>query len=77
MVWHAACINPCINQGAARGRTDTEEIEDMDHTMDNDAPYRRSGYERVFDRLTAYLGSRTGDHWIMFVAGLVIGLVLG
>ncbi len=49
----------------------------MDHTMDNDAPYRRSGFERVFDRLTAYLRSRTGDHWIMFVAGLVIGLILG
>lgn len=28
-------------------------------------------------RLRAYLRSRTADHWIMFAAGLVLGVVLG
>ncbi len=29
------------------------------------------------ERLFAYLRSRTADHWIMFAAGLVLGVVLG
>ena len=28
-------------------------------------------------RLLGYLRSRTVDHWLMFLAGLVIGLIIG
>lgn len=36
-----------------------------------------SGLERALERAVAYLQSRTADHWLMFAAGLVIGLILG
>ncbi len=49
----------------------------MDHTMDNDMSRHRNGFSRLMDRFVAYVGSRTGEHWIMFVAGLVVGLILG
>jgi hypothetical protein len=37
----------------------------------------RAGFERVVEQVTAYLRSRTADHWLMFAAGLVLGLLLG
>lgn len=37
----------------------------------------RNALERIGKRIQAYLGSRTADHWIMFLAGVVIGLILG
>lgn len=49
----------------------------MDHTMDNDIPHHRQGAARLMDRFIAYVSSRKGEHWIMFVAGLVVGLILG
>ncbi len=32
---------------------------------------------RAVERFFAYLRSRTAEHWIMFAAGLVLGVVLG
>jgi hypothetical protein len=37
----------------------------------------RTGFERIAERALAYLSSRTADHWLMFAAGLAIGLVVG
>ena len=37
----------------------------------------RGAAERAGERLLAYLRSRTADHWIMFAAGLVLGLIVG
>ena len=36
----------------------------------------RTTFERVAERALSYLGSRTADHWLMFLAGLVIGLII-
>jgi hypothetical protein len=36
----------------------------------------RSGFERIAEQGLAYLRSRTADHWLMFLAGLVIGLII-
>jgi hypothetical protein len=49
----------------------------MDHTLDDDTPRHCRGATRLMDRFIAYVGSRSGEHWIMFVAGLVVGLILG
>lgn len=45
--------------------------------MDNGMSRRRNGFSHLMDRFIAYVGSRTGEHWIMFIAGLVAGLILG
>lgn len=37
----------------------------------------RSALERMGERIRDYLGSRSADHWIMFLAGVIIGLILG
>ncbi len=37
----------------------------------------RGNLERVLERVRGYLATRTADHWIMFLAGLVIGLIVG
>ena len=34
---------------------------------------RRQGFDRWAERTRFYLKTRTVDHWLMFVAGLVIG----
>ena len=48
---------------------------------DYDRPYghqtERSGLERGAEQAIAYLRSRSADHWLMFVAGVIIGLLLG
>jgi hypothetical protein len=36
----------------------------------------RTTFERVAERALSYLRSRTADHWLMFLAGLVIGLII-
>jgi hypothetical protein len=36
----------------------------------------RTAFERVAERALSYLRSRTADHWLMFLAGLVIGLII-
>ena len=37
----------------------------------------RTGFERLTEQAMAYLRSRTADHWLMFAAGLVVGLIVG
>jgi hypothetical protein len=36
----------------------------------------RSAFERIAEQALGYLRSRTADHWLMFLAGLVIGLIV-
>ena len=38
---------------------------------------RHAAWERGWARLTDYVRTRRSDHWVMFLAGLVIGLILG
>jgi hypothetical protein len=37
----------------------------------------RSGFERLAISALEYLRSRNSEHWLMFLAGLMIGLFLG
>ena len=37
----------------------------------------RAGFERLASSALDYLRSRTTEHWLMFLAGLVVGLFLG
>jgi hypothetical protein len=37
----------------------------------------RTAFERVAEQASSYLRSRTADHWLMFLAGLMIGLIIG
>jgi len=36
----------------------------------------REGFERWVERTRLYLKSRTADHWLMFIAGLLLGALL-
>jgi hypothetical protein len=43
-------------------------------------PYQRGradGFERAGSRILDFLRSRSADHWIMFLAGIVIGMIVG
>jgi hypothetical protein len=40
-------------------------------------PDQRNGFERLGEQALGYLRSRSVDHWLMFLAGLVIGLIVG
>jgi hypothetical protein len=40
-------------------------------------PDQRTGFERLGEQALGYLRSRSVDHWLMFLAGLVIGLIVG
>jgi hypothetical protein len=37
----------------------------------------RTGFERLASGVLDYLRSRSSEHWLMFVIGLMIGLFLG
>ncbi len=37
----------------------------------------RTGFERLAEHALAWLRSRTADHWLMFAAGAVLGLIVG
>jgi hypothetical protein len=37
----------------------------------------RTGFERLVSGVLDYLRSRSSEHWLMFVVGLMIGLFLG
>ena len=50
----------------------------MDDRTDLYSRHRdRSGFERLASNALEYLRSRTSEHWLMFLAGLMIGLFLG
>ncbi len=38
---------------------------------------RTDRMHRLGENLVAYIRSRTADHWIMFAAGLALGVLLG
>jgi hypothetical protein len=44
-------------------------------------PYQRAGradgFERAGSRILDFLRSRRADHWIMFLAGIVVGMIVG
>ena len=48
-----------------------EEYEDRRYVRHANA------WERGSSRFMGYMRSRRSDHWIMFLAGLVLGLILG
>jgi hypothetical protein len=52
----------------------------MENTDRGFGAYGRREHPRPFERfgeqLLDYLRSRTVEHWLMFLAGLVVGLVL-
>lgn len=62
---------------AARAGTITTGDAMRDRYGASEQDDRRSGLERGLERAIAYLRTRTADHWLMFTAGLVIGLILG
>jgi hypothetical protein len=44
-------------------------------------PYRHAGrndgFERAGSRILDFLRSRSADHWVMFLAGVVVGIIIG
>ncbi len=49
-------------------------MEDTDLGLERNR--RDDGWKRLGARLRRYLRTRTTDHWIMFLAGVVIGAIL-
>ena len=47
-----------------------------DAVFDREEGHRRSAWQRLGERFIDYVRSRTPDHWIMFLAGLALGLLL-
>jgi hypothetical protein len=54
------------------GATEGASMYDRMGTYD-----QRSAFERTAERFLGYLRSRTADHWLMFAAGVVLGLMVG
>jgi hypothetical protein len=63
---------------AQEDTTNTGTNMRMHHRAD---PYgyrnHRTGFERVAASALDYLRSRSSEHWLMFFAGLVVGVLLG
>jgi hypothetical protein len=50
----------------------------MDHRADlYGRRDHRAGFERLASSALEYLRSRSSEHWLMFCAGLLVGLLLG
>ena len=65
-------------QAPATRRQDSDTETKIEQTMQDDSPRSgRSGFARLGQWLAGYVRSRQTDHWIMFLAGLAIGLLLG
>jgi hypothetical protein len=41
------------------------------------ADYGRDGFERLGSRVMDFLRNRTADQWLMFLAGVVVGMIVG
>ena len=50
-------------------------MENHHDTLTGNAP--PSVLTRLGEQALAFVQSRTAEHWIMFLAGLVVGLILG
>jgi hypothetical protein len=67
----------------AKGRLRASSIKkDVKMRMDERADLygrhdHRTGFERLASGVLDYLRSRSSEHWLMFVIGLMIGLFLG
>lgn len=46
------------------------------NTTSTESDFKRD-LRRQADRLRRFVSSRTADQWLMFAAGLVIGLIVG
>lgn len=44
------------------------------HRLDDEP--RTKTLENWVNRICTYLGSRTADHWLMFIGGIVVGAIL-
>ena len=70
--WHGGC------EGMREITFNSEVCMRMDDRTDLYGRHRnRSGFERLASNALEYLRSRTSEHWLMFLAGLMIGLFLG
>lgn len=49
----------------------------MDDRADPYGHHQRTGFERMVSHALDYLRSRSSEHWLMFVAGLLVGVFLG
>ena len=46
-------------------------------TRIDEQPGPRASLQRLGERLFDYLASRKPEHWVMFAAGLILGLLVG
>jgi hypothetical protein len=70
--WHGGC------EGTREITFISEVCMRMDDRTDLYGRHRdRSGFERLASNALEYLRSRNSEHWLMFLAGLMIGLFLG
>ena len=69
--WHAPC-NEIPERATSLGKSRMHDS--MRGYGDRNG---RTTFERVAEQALSYLRSRTADHWLMFLAGLVIGLIIG
>ena len=49
----------------------------FDDRADRYGGHHRAGLERLASDALDYLRSRTSEHWLIFLAGVLIGLFLG
>ncbi len=49
-------------------------MDDADFGPDRSRP--QATWQRLLNQLGKYVRSRTTDHWIMFIAGVVLGALL-
>jgi hypothetical protein len=38
---------------------------------------RSDGFNRAGSRILDFLRSRSADHWVMFLVGVVVGIIIG
>ena len=65
----------------SNGITQTEAHMDRTYEDRSEARHayesRQTGFERATAAAVSWIRGRTHEHWIMFMAGLVLGLLLG
>jgi hypothetical protein len=64
--WHGSCTKP-----------PDQLVEDPMQDYATDRPAAGEGPQRLLRRASAWLEARTTDQWLMFLAGLALGLLLG
>ena len=64
-------------RGRAPSAAEDVQMRTDDRTDLYGRHHDRSGFERLASSALEYLRSRSSEHWLMFLAGLMIGLFLG